>query len=138
MENKIVIDAKNTILGRLCSYAAKQALLGKEISIVNCNDILVAGNRKDILGKYLNLRQMDSSNLRGPILPKVPEKIVKRTIRGMLSYKQQRGEKALDRIMCYNKVPAELESSKKVILSEFSAEKMKAKTMKMSEIARLI
>ena len=138
MENKIVIDAKNTILGRLCSYTAKQALLGKEIVIVNCNDILVAGNRKDILGKYLNLRQMDSSNLRGPILPKVPEKIVKRTLRGMLSYKQQRGEKALDRVMCYNKVPAELESSKKIVLSQFSADKMKAKTMKMSEIARLI
>jgi large subunit ribosomal protein L13 len=138
MENKLIIDGTGAILGRLCSYAAKQALLGKEITIVNCNDVVSAGNKKNILGEYIIMRQKDGSNLKGPFFPKVPEKIVKRTIRGMLSYKQQRGEKALGRVMCYNKVPAELESAKKISLEIFSSKDKRAKTMKLSEVARLI
>lgn len=136
--HKMIIDGTNTILGRLASYAAKQALLGKEVAIVNCNDIVLAGNRDNILGEYLIIRQKDGSNLKGPFLPKVPEKIMKRTIRGMLKYKKGRGEQAFDRIRCYNKVPAELESAQKVTLTKFSAENKNAKTMKLSEVARLI
>jgi large subunit ribosomal protein L13 len=136
--SKIVIDAKDTILGRLASYAAKQALLGKEVIIVNCNDIAIAGNRDNILKEYLIMRQKDGSNLRGPFFPKVPEKIMKRTIRGMLKYKKGRGEQAFDKITCYNKVPAELESATKVTIAKFSAENKNAKTMKLSEVAKLI
>jgi large subunit ribosomal protein L13 len=136
--HKIIIDGTNTILGRLASYAAKQALLGKEVTIVNCNDIVIAGNRDNILGEYLIIRQKDGSNLRGPFLPKVPEKIMKRTIRGMLRYRKGRGEQALDRIMCYNKVPAELASAQKITLAKFSAENKNAKTMKLGEVAKLI
>ena len=33
MNEQIVLDAKNTVLGRLASYAAKQALLGKKIIV---------------------------------------------------------------------------------------------------------
>lgn len=135
---KIIIDAKDTILGRLASYAAKQALLGKEVTIVNCNDIAIAGNKENILREYLIMRQKDGSNLKGPFFPKVPEKIMKRTIRGMLKYKKGRGEQAFDKIRCYNKVPAELESATKITLAKFSSENKNAKTMKLSEVARLI
>ena len=42
MVNKIlVIDGEDGVLGRIASFAAKQALLGKEIKIVNCNKLLV-------------------------------------------------------------------------------------------------
>lgn len=134
----MIIEGKNAILGRLCSYATKQALLGKEIAIVNCNEVVILGSRENILEKYSIMRKKDSSNLKGPFFPKVPEKIVKRVIRGMLSYKQERGEKALDRIMCYNKVPAELENAKKIHLESFSNESKRAKMVKLNEVARLI
>jgi large subunit ribosomal protein L13 len=136
--NKIVIDGKDIILGRLASFAAKQALLGKEVSIVNCDEIAIAGNRENILSEYLIIRQKDGSNLRGPFLPKVPEKIMKRTIRGMLKYRKGRGEQAFDKIRCYNKVPAELESATKITLPKFSAENKNSKTMKLAEVAKLI
>jgi ribosomal protein L13 len=45
----------------------------------------------------------------------MPERIVKRTIRGMLSYKQKRGSDALKRIICYNQTPEEFKEVKKII-----------------------
>ncbi|MBS3091061.1 50S ribosomal protein L13 [Candidatus Pacearchaeota archaeon] len=136
--NEIVLEGKNIILGRLCSFAAKQALLGKNIVIVNCNDVLVSGNRENILREYSRIRKLDTLNLRGPILPKVPEKIVKRTVRGMLSYKQARGYEAWKRVMCYNSLPTKYESAKKLVLKESSLENKNVKTMALKEVARLI
>lgn len=108
-EEKIVIDGENALLGRLASYSAKQALLGKTISILNSEKVIISGNRKNIIEKYLTNRRRP--NVR---FPSQPYQIVKRTIRGMLSYKQERGDKALSRIKCYNGIPKEFESSKKI------------------------
>ena len=53
--------------------------------------------------------------MKGPFFPKNPERIVKRTIKGMLSYTQQRGLDALKRVICYNEVPKEYENEKKIL-----------------------
>ena len=52
MEKQIIINATDGNLGRIASYAAKQALLGKEIIILNCNEAQITGNPKTILAKY--------------------------------------------------------------------------------------
>ena len=111
----IVIDGANAILGRLASFAAKQVLLGRSVVIVNCKDVVVSGNRNTAIKEYYALRQKGGSALNGPYYPKDPERMVKRTIRGMLSYKSLRGADALKRIMCYNNVPKEFEATKKII-----------------------
>ncbi len=114
MEMKIVVDGKNALLGRLASYVAKQSLLGKEISIVNCNEVVVSGKPKSVIGEYKEMRNKGGSSLKGPFFPKLPERIVKRTIRGMLSHRQGRGRDALKRIKCYNETPIEFENSKMI------------------------
>ena len=111
--NKIIIDGNNAILGRLASHAAKQALLGKEVFIVNCEKTVVSGSRKIIVAKYHSLRIKGGSSLKGPKFPSMPAMIVKRTIRGMLSHKQGRGADAFKKIRCYEGVPKELVESKK-------------------------
>ena len=45
MKNQIVIDATNATMGRLASYVAKQALLGKQIAIVNSEKAIITGNK---------------------------------------------------------------------------------------------
>ncbi len=102
---EIVIDGKNAILGRLASYTAKLALRGNKVVVVNCNEILITGNPRKTIESYKEIRSKGGSILKGPFFPKVPERIVKRTIRGMLPYKQQRGRDALKRVMCHNEVP---------------------------------
>ncbi len=45
-----IIDGKDAVLGRLASYAAKEALKGEEVIIVNCKEVIITGNKKDIRG----------------------------------------------------------------------------------------
>ena len=116
MKEQIVIDAANAVLGRTASFAAKKALYGHPVIIVNCNNALITGRRSLVLEKYAALRRRGKGNQKGPIVPKVPEKLMKRTIKGMLEYPQQRGGDALNRIMCYNETPAEFTQAKKISL----------------------
>lgn len=116
--NKVIIDGNNAILGRLASYAAKQALLGKEVLVVNCEKTIVSGSRKIIISKYHSLRTKGGSSLKGPVFPSIPYMIVKRTIRGMLSHKEGRGAAAFKKIRCYDGVPKELAESKKEIIAQ--------------------
>jgi len=102
MKEKIMIDGENAVLGRLASYVAKQALRGKEIVIVNCGKVLITGNKKNTEKEYKVKRARRSDKQAGPNFPSKPEQIVKRTIRGMLSYKQTRGREALKRIKCFS------------------------------------
>ena len=43
-----IIDGTGAILGRLASYVAKEALKGEKIIILNCEEILISGNKKSI------------------------------------------------------------------------------------------
>ena len=131
---KVVIDATEGSLGRISSFAAKQALLGKEIIIVNCNLAIVIGRKGNTIAEYNNIRAKGGASLKGPFFPKNPERIVKRTIRGMLDYTGGRGEAALDRVMCYNKVPKEFESSKKISFKR----DISAKSITLVELEKVI
>ena len=116
MEKNIkVIDAENAVLGRLASYVAKQALKGEEIVIVNSEKAIITGNRKNIQKEFLETRGRVGSGQEGPKVSRVADKIVKRTIRGMLEHRHKRGKDALKRIRCYVGIPKEFENSKKIV-----------------------
>ena len=113
----IVIDGKNAVLGRLASYVAKEALKGEEFRIVNCEQIIITGNRKDIQQDFKERKGRVGSTQKGPKYSITTEKIVKHAIRGMLpNYREGRGREALKRIRCYKGVPGEFEKSKKIEL----------------------
>ncbi len=110
-----IIDGKGAILGRLASYVAKEALKGEEIIILNCDDVIISGNKKMIKEKFEKKRRMVGSGQKGPKHAKPAHMIVKRTIRGMLpEHRFGRGRKAFKRIKCYKNVPKEFEESKKI------------------------
>ena len=134
MRHKIIIDATDSVLGRIASFAAKNSLLGREVIIVNCNDAIVIGSKQVIMDKYSTMRKKGGSSLTGPHFPKNPEKLIKRTIRGMLSHKQMRGKEALKRIICYNKVPEEYKSVDKINFNK----SVKFKSMTLSKIEELL
>jgi len=111
-----IIDGKNATLGRLASYVAKQALKGEEFAIVNCEQIIITGNKKDIKNKFLERRGRVGSSQKGPKVSKSNEKIVKKAIRGMLpNHREGRGKQVLKNIKCYAGIPKEFENEKKII-----------------------
>lgn len=130
----MVVDASSGVLGRIASFAAKQALIGKKIAIVNCNSALVTGNQRAAIREYKRMRSMGGKALRGPLFPKSPERLMKRTIRGMLSYKQERGRSALKRIFCFSGFPSEYASIKKISL----AREITTKSIDLSSLGKEI
>ncbi len=101
-----VLDADGLVLGRLASIAAKRSLAGEEIAIVNAERAVISGSRETVWGIYYRKRQRGSVE-GGPFFPRRPDHILKRTIRGMLPYKRERGSEALKRVKVYVGVPAE-------------------------------
>jgi len=111
-----IIDGKNAVLGRLASYAAKEALKGEEIIILNCEEIIITGNKKNIERNFDIKRSRVGHSQKGPRHSKSSEKMVKRAIRGMLpDHRKGRGKIAFKKIKCYIGVPKEFQESKKIL-----------------------
>lgn len=132
----MIIDAEKMVLGRLAAFVAKKALLGEKVNIINCEKAVVTGNRADVLAKYK--RKVDMGiPLRGPYFRRKPEQIVKRAIRGMLPYKQEKGNTAFKNIMCYEGVPEEFEGKDTVDVPGASVSKvLKIKHYTINEISK--
>ena len=67
-----------------------------------------------IVEKYATLVKKGGHSLKGPKIIRTPERILKRTVRGMLSHKQTRGSDAIKRVICHNEIPEEYKESKKI------------------------
>ena len=103
----MIIDATNLIAGRLATTAAKKALNGEEVHIINAEKAVISGSKSHLVGEFRRKRQSkDIAN--GPFFPRMPDRMLKRIIRGMLPYKTPTGRAALARIKCHVGVPSEL------------------------------
>ena len=110
-----IIDGKGAVLGRLASYVAKEVLKGEETIILNCEQIIITGSKKNIEESFHEKRSRVGSSQKGPKHSKSSEKIVKRTIRGMLpEHRFGRGREAFKRIKCYVGIPKEFQESKTI------------------------
>lgn len=132
-----IIDGKDATAGRLATYVAKEVLKGEEIRIVNCEQIIITGSKKDIKEKFEAKRKRVGSTQKGPKVSRASEKIVKRIIRGMLpNYRKGRGREALKRIKCYVGVPKEFEESKKISVGKNKSIFQKSKIVNIKEISK--
>ena len=117
-----VYNAENHILGRLASYLAKEALLGEEIVVVNCEKAVITGNRPQIIAHYHEHWQRGHHRW-GPFPARKPDRFVRRVIRGMLPFHKTSGREAFARVMCYIGLPepfkkAQLETVEKAHLKK--------------------
>ena len=94
-----VVDARDCILGRVASQVAERALEGERIAVVNAEEAIITGGKDDVMSVYEKRAQLGSD--RGPYYPKRPDRIMKRSIRGMLPYKRPRGREAFEGIRVY-------------------------------------
>ena len=128
-----IIDGTGSVLGRLASYVAKESLKGEEVAIVNCSEVIITGNRETIGEEFHEKRSRVGSSQKGPKYPNKSERIVKRTIRGMLpNHREGRGREAWKRIKCYDKIPRELEGKEFIKLKKEN----KIKANKVSEFTK--
>jgi len=108
-----VVNADGLILGRLCTHVAKRLLNGEDIVIVNAEKAIVSGRRAQLFEFYRHRRKRGKSHLtKGPYYPRTADRIIKRSVRGMVEYRKPSGRAALKRLKVYLGVPKELGNSK--------------------------
>tara|TARA_Y100000310_G_C20224112_1_gene597088 strand:- start:153 stop:557 length:405 start_codon:yes stop_codon:yes gene_type:complete len=130
-----IIDGTGAVLGRLASFVAKQALMGEEFVILNCDKIIITGNKKMVQKEFEETRTKVGSGQKGPKISRTSERIVKRCVRGMLpNHRQGRGKEAFGRIKCYDGVPKEYEESKKILAGRAPGIPTKSKLVKVEEL----
>jgi large subunit ribosomal protein L13 len=104
--NATVVDASDLILGRAASQIAKRLLKGESIVVVNAEKSVVTGGRAMVLDFYIANRARGSKRM-GPHYPRYPDRIFRRTVRGMLPHLKTRGKVAYDRLTVHIGVPPE-------------------------------
>ncbi|MBR9707092.1 MAG: 50S ribosomal protein L13 [Candidatus Diapherotrites archaeon] len=111
----MIIDGKGATLGRLASEVAGLARRGKLVDVVNANEVVINGNKPQIIARYQHRRALTCrvNPDRGGKFPRTPEGIVKRAIRGMIAYKTPAGRNAFKRVKVYRDIPSDLSSVKK-------------------------
>lgn len=106
---RIVIDAKDCIVGRLATQAARLAKMNNEVIILNCEETVISGNKTNVFKKYVTSLHRGSTE-KGPFQPKRPDRFVRRIIRGMMDYKGFKGKPAFKRVKTFIGTPKEYES----------------------------
>ncbi len=133
-----IIDATNLIMGRLASDVARRALRGEDIIIVNVEKTVITGSKKDIFAGYVQRRERKRP-VKGPFFPTKSEYIMRRTIRGMLPYKQAKGIIAYKRIKCFVGLPPEYSNSKIETIKSADVSKTKSfKYITLAEVSKLL
>jgi len=105
-----VIDAEGAVLGRICTVVAKRLLKGEQIVVVNSEKAIVTGKKTMIKDLYKKEREVGTYR-KGPFYPRMPDRILKRTVRGMIPYQEPHGRTAFKRLKCYIGVPKEFAGS---------------------------
>jgi large subunit ribosomal protein L13 len=99
-----VVDVRDLVLGRAASYIAKRLLNGESIVVVNAEKSVVTGGRSMVIDFYVANRARGSKRT-GPHYPRYPDRIFRRTVRGMLPHLKTRGKVAFDRLEVFMGVP---------------------------------
>lgn len=134
---ELYVDAGNAIAGRIGSWAAKRALLGDTIKIMNCEKAVISGRKEHVTERYYHRRNKVGQPQKGPILPRMPDRFLKRIIRGMLPYKRAKGAEAYKRIKCYIGVPIEFKDKKLEKIPGTGAAKLKSlKRITIEEVCK--
>ena len=114
----IILDGNGLVLGRLASYAAQKLKEGEEVVIVNAEKVLISGNEETVLARYKMKTDLRGIRGKGPFYPRMPDQIVKRTVRGMVPWKKAAGKDQMKRFKAYIGVPRELEKQKAIRVAE--------------------
>jgi len=132
-----VVDASGLVLGRAASLIAKRLLQGETIVVVNAEKSIVVGGRKQVLDHYTAARARGSVRS-GPHFPRYPDRIFRRTVRGMLPHLKTRGKVAFRRLEVHIGVPEQWKARPAETLDGAKARPALRPPMTLEEISRLL
>ena len=132
-----LINADGLIVGRMASKVAKKLLNGEKVIIVNAEKAVISGRKKSKVAEAKEFLEVGSPR-RGPFHYRRPDKILRKTVRGMLPFKQPKGKTAFKKLMVFMSVPEELKDQTTVTVKEAQAAKLKGPYFTLAELAKEI
>jgi len=93
----IIVDADGLILGRMASKVAKSLLNGNKVIILNAEKAIISGKKKSKVAEAKEFLEVGSPK-RGPFHYRRPDRILRKTVRGMLPIRQPKGKSVLKRL----------------------------------------
>ena len=121
----------------MASDVAKRLLEGESVIILNAEKAAISGKKQHIVTDAKTFLEVGHPR-KGPNHPRRPDKIVSRTIRGMLPRRKPKGIQAFKRLRVYLGVPVEFEGKTIQTLTEASTGKLKAPYITVGDLAKEI
>lgn len=132
-----VVDASGLILGRAASLIAQRLLRGESIVVVHAERSVVTGDHARVVGFYTANRARGSVRS-GPHFPRYPDRIFRRTVRGMLPHLKTRGKIAFDRLEVFIGCPAGITATAPEWVADAKARPALRPPVTLEEVSRLL
>jgi large subunit ribosomal protein L13 len=133
----IVIDATDQILGRLASFAAKNALGGNTVIVLNAEKAVISGRKSNIVEEAM--RRLKTRTLANqttaPVHQRRPDMYLRRVVRGMLPWKKAKGKAAFHRVLVFMGVPEEYANKHAAKVPDADASKLRSPYMTLGALA---
>ncbi|MBI4020574.1 MAG: 50S ribosomal protein L13 [Candidatus Aenigmarchaeota archaeon] len=133
----LVVDAENQIAGRLATVVAKEILKGRHVIVVNAEKAVISGSPEYTIETF-RAKISRGDPYKGPFYPKVPDRMFRRIVRGMLPRKPK-GKEAYGRLKVYVGIPPEIGVKPESIVSFVeTSNTLEHKFMTLGEISAKI
>ena len=132
-----LVNAEGLIVGRMCSKVAKRLLNGEEVIILNAEKAVFSGKKKSkVLEAHIFLEV--GAPVRGPFHYRRPDRFLRKTVRGMVPFKQPKGKNAYKRLKVFMGVPIEFKDQEMITFEEASSANLKGPHFTLGELAKEI
>ena len=129
-----LVNADGQIVGRMCSKIAKLLLNGEEVIILNAEKAVFSGKRKSKVAEAHLFLEVGAPE-RGPFHYRRPDRFLRKTVRGMVPFKQPKGKTAFKRLKVYMGIPAEYKDQPMITFTEASSANLKGPHFTLEELA---
>jgi large subunit ribosomal protein L13 len=130
-----LVNADGLILGRMASKVAKRLLNGEKIIIVNAEKAVLSGKKKSKVAEAKEFLEVGAPR-KGPFHYRRPDRILRKTVRGMLPFKQPKGKNAYKKLKVFIGVPEDLQGQQMITLKEAQAAKLRGAYFTLAELAK--
>jgi large subunit ribosomal protein L13 len=131
------VNAEGQIVGRMGSKVAKLLLNGEEVVILNAEKAVFSGKKKSKIAEAHLFLEVGAP-ARGPFHYRRPDRYLRKTLRGMVPFKQPKGKAAYKRLKVFMGVPAEFKDQKMISFDDAQSSNLKGPHFTLAELAKEI
>ncbi len=132
-----LVNAEGLIVGRMCSKVAKRLLNGEEVIILNAEKAVFSGKKKSKVAEAHVFLEVGAPR-RGPFHYRRPDRFLRKTVRGMVPFKQPKGKSAYKRLKVFMGVPVEFKDQPMITFTEAQSTNLRGPHFTLGEMAKEI